>query len=755
MTPNGPSSNLQTPPQNGPIVANQQMDPALMAALARKMGQPQPQFGGASPGPTPPPPIPATMEQLRLAQAEAGTQGAVQNFASHQDATAQGNWPSPDQGQLEPYTPQRLLDMYRAWQQAKYDEVQEQYSAWRYYHDKQWTDAEIAELKKRKQPILTDNLIKPKVNFLVGLEQKFRRDPAAYPRTPKAEDKADLATNALRFAADATHFAQMASDCTLDAMVTGLCAVAMDVDAKTKDPVKKRVPPERWFYDPRSLEYDFSDARYVGTHGWYDEEALIEMMGPEIAEKLETVASQAKGVKLGDVGLNPTDQVKEHNWCDPNTNRYRVMEIWYKHKGWWLWAIQVHQTKLAEGVSPYLNVKGESMHRFEGVSLYIDERGDRYGIIRSLKSPQDEINKRKSKSLHLLSVRQTKAPKGVVADVPKMKRELAMPDGHVEYAPSPLGQLEILNNTDQTQGHMLLLQQAQAAITNLGPNPALVGDGSNDESGRAILAKQNAGLMELSPVMERIRDWKLRCYRHDWFLIRQFWNEPRWLRVLGDDGQPQFFGLNQPAMMQDGSPAINPQTGQQLVINQIGELDVDIVIDEGPDVITIQQEEFAKLMDLAKAYGPQAVPFPIAVEMSGLRNKKQLLAKLQQASQEDPLQQQEKQLKIADAAATVQQKQTAAQLNVARAQDLGQRAQFDTARHAADWQKSQVGTQMDVARLHMEARGQDLEHERTLADYQSKLRQDAIDAHQAETDRLKAHAALISARNRGNGSKPN
>jgi len=64
-------------------------------------------------------------------------------------------------------------------------EVREAREARQYYHGSQWTAAEVATLKKRKQPVVTSNRIVRKIDAIVGLVEKLRQDPKAYPRTPQ------------------------------------------------------------------------------------------------------------------------------------------------------------------------------------------------------------------------------------------------------------------------------------------------------------------------------------------------------------------------------------------------------------------------------------------------------------------------------------------------------------------------------------------------------------------------------------------
>jgi hypothetical protein len=60
--------------------------------------------------------------------------------------------------------------------------------------------------------------------------------------------------------------------------------------------------------------------------------------------------------------------------------------------------------------------------------------------------------------------------------------------------------------------------------------------------------------------------------------------------------------------------------------NDVAKLDVDIVLDDMPDVAVLQQEQFAELVTLAQA----GVVFPpdVYLDASNLRNKKALKEKL-------------------------------------------------------------------------------------------------------------------------------
>jgi regulator of protease activity HflC (stomatin/prohibitin superfamily) len=144
------------------------------------------------------------------------------------------------------------------------------------------------------------------------------------------------------------------------------------------------------------------------------------------------------------------------------------------------------------------------------------------------------------------------------------------------------------------------LREAKSEIENFGPNPAVLGDaGISARSGRAIQLLQQAGIAELGPFMTNLRSWKIRLYTALFNAARQYWTQERWIRVTDKNGQQQFVGINVPTTDQMGMPTIQ---------NAIGELDVDIILDEGPDSVTIMQDTYDAISQALPAIAPMLPP---------------------------------------------------------------------------------------------------------------------------------------------------
>src|SRR6185312_70034 len=87
-----------------------------------------------------------------------------------------------------------LKKQYLTYLEIKNEEIKEQQDARRYYHGAQWTDKQIKAFNKRRQPVVTYNRIGRKINAIVGLLERQKTDPKGFPRTPKHEEGAEIAT---------------------------------------------------------------------------------------------------------------------------------------------------------------------------------------------------------------------------------------------------------------------------------------------------------------------------------------------------------------------------------------------------------------------------------------------------------------------------------------------------------------------------------------------------------------------------------
>jgi hypothetical protein len=234
--------------------------------------------------------------------------------------------------------------------------------------------------------------------------------------------------------------------------------------------------------------------------------------------------------------------------------------------------------------------------------------------------------------LHLANSRQVRiTDQSLDVGAETIREEAARPDGVLPFGVEPS------LTADMQQGQVLLLQESKAELERMGPNPAVLGQSNADASGRAQLVRQQAGLTELQVALGGIEDLTLRVYRRMWERIKQFWTEPKTVRVTDEIGAAKFLMVNEPIAHQGIVMGPNgPQVGMQVVgyNNRPSEMDMDIIIDAVADTANVQQEQFAELVRLAQVYGPQEVPFDDLLEASNLPKKRELLEKREARRQE-------------------------------------------------------------------------------------------------------------------------
>jgi hypothetical protein len=271
----------------------------------------------------------------------------------------------------------------------------------RYVDSDQLDEKELKELEKRGQPAVIINRIKRKIDFLVGLEKQQRTRPRALPRTPQHEQDAEACTDALTYVIDDTDFKMTRSAVWRNMLIEGTGAVEVCVrgydDSYAGDANEicieiKRFRWDRFFADPHSLELDFSDATYFGGVWWMDYEDALNRW-PDRADELEqTLAGATYSDTYDD---KPSYQV----WADRKRKRVRIVQMWIKRTGGkkadaWYFAEFTKEGILLDGKSPYVTDDGDSEPGMVAQSAYVDQEGARYGAVREMISPQDEINKR-------------------------------------------------------------------------------------------------------------------------------------------------------------------------------------------------------------------------------------------------------------------------------------------------------------------------------------------------------------------------
>lgn len=513
-----------------------------------------------------------------------------------------------------------------------------------YYDSQQWTAAEKSVLAAQKQAATVRNRIKPKMDGLMGMERSNKTTAKAYPRTPKHQKASAAATEAVRFVLDDNFYHQKRSSAWENLLIEGSGAIEVIAEPKNiKVKIKiNHIMWDRMIYDPHSRRKDFSDARYLGQVIWMDFDEAAALY-PDSKDILEDMTSGSQTYE------------DKPRWMDDTRKRVKIVEIYYRSSGNVYYACFTRGGYIkAPSISPYKNEEGETEWPYEFASLFVTPEGDRYGACRQLLDIQDEINKRGSKALHLMSVRQIRLERGAVDDVNKIRQELAKPDGVVETTPGM--EFEVLKTGDMAAGQFNLLTEAKQEIDAISYSAAAAGKDTRLMSGIALQQRQATSQTELAPMFDVLKHLDIRVYRKVWNRVKQYWKEEMWIRITDDPNDLKWVGLNKPItqgemiLQQAQEQGAPPEALEQLKMqiaqdpamkqvvdteNDIAHLDVDIVMTDAPDTVTQQIEDFQVLGEMVKS-GQLQIPGKAIIEASPLSNKDRILKMMDEQQPQIP-----------------------------------------------------------------------------------------------------------------------
>lgn len=519
----------------------------------------------------------------------------------------------------------------------------------------QWSKDEIETLQARGQAATVENEIKPIFDRIMGQYSQLTTRIIYKGRNLGADEEKSNVLSAL-----ALHIQQQSgyefeeTDMFDDGNSCGFGCVEVGIEYGDDMMPQVRIKHENAlniFPDPNWKRYDWNeDAEYICRAKWVSFKQAIELY-PEYKAEIE-----------GFIGVNPVDnssQTMERNHLvDHRLKRIRIVEVWYKTYSVRKLAVSSggiteikNKKDFAEIKKLYPDVKihskeeckikvgvfcGDTLledkdspynhNRFPFVPyiVYRRKNGEPYSVVRMLKDPNMEINKRRSKALHLLNTNQAVYEEGAIQDEDELKKEMSKPDGQIKYRKG--FQFEILKNIDLANSQMTLQNESKVSMSRIsGVSDEAMARHSEVRSGVGIQRKQAMTDLIISPIFKNLRRTRQLIGILIFGLIKQYYTEQKVFSVIDDMKQTKTYFM-----------------GNDL-IDSMKEDTYDIIIEEAPNTATIQEEQFMYLSELIKGLGiPPNVGvalLPIFIRLSQLKNKEEvakILEGLQQLPPERP-----------------------------------------------------------------------------------------------------------------------
>lgn len=520
---------------------------------------------------------------------------------------------------------------------------------------KQWTEKEKTQLKNRGQPATVENEIKPIIDRLIGQQAKQKTRIIFKGRNLGSDE-----THANILADLALHIQQQSGyefedrDRFDDGAVSGfgVTEVIGSLDDSLQPQVKiKAENCLNIFPDPNSRRYNWNeDAEFICRAKWISYKKA-QQLWPKKKKELASI------ININPVQTNNTQELERNNYVDSRTERVRPVEVWYKEyqrkrvaigqdipggiqeitgfskkqekeflsKFTNVQFLDKIETKMKVGIfcSTLLLEHSDSPYDhnlFPFVPYFVNRKknGEPYGVVRMLKDPNSEINKRRSKALHLLNTNQSVYEEGAVRDPDEHNKQMKLPDGQISYRKGY--KFEIIKNIEVAQSQMGLQAESKQAMARIsGVSDESMARNSEVRSGIGIQRKQMMTDLIILPVFENLRRSRKMEGNLIHELIKQYYTEEKAFYVLDD---------------------MNKAREITLTFNQIQNIkkgDYDCVVEEMPDTATVQDEQFSIItqllqgMNLPPNYAMALLPW--IIQLSQLRNKKEIMEQVQKLSQ--------------------------------------------------------------------------------------------------------------------------
>ena len=535
--------------------------------------------------------------------------------------------------------------MHPAWVNFRKD-AQEDFE---FYEGTQWTSAEIQELTDRGQPPTVENEIKPIIDKIDGQYTQQRTRISFVGRNMEQdEETGQVLSDLALYVQQQTDFEYEEKDSFVDGIKCGFGVIETGVKLDEQYPkvVLKYEDCLNVYPDPYSKRYDWSDANFVHRTKWVNLSDAKNLYPGKINELMSS--------KNADPVTSHITSFKKDNYFDDKNQRIRLIETWYKKRekkqsmviGGEIVDITKsskkkigalkkenpdHQIIERDTVSIKMVVwcaggileSSDSPYEhglFPFIPFFASRKkdGEPMGVIRALKSVQMEINKRRSKALHLLSTNRAITEEGGVKSIDMLREQMARPDGVIEHRKGYEFSTE--TNVELAQSQMQLLEESKQAIKRI----AGADQGVRQEirSNQQLQRKQAAEDIVIVSIFDNLRRTRKLLARQLYSLIKQYFKDEMVFNIT------------------DSLQATKRVALTSGHIAQLKELTFDVNVADMPETTTIQNEQFTMIADFLKSVNMppnmSMAMMPILVRLSQLRDKKEILETLEAMKQPPP-----------------------------------------------------------------------------------------------------------------------
>lgn len=457
------------------------------------------------------------------------------------------------------------------------------------YHNRHFTEQQLATLENRGQPAETFNIVKMFARMLVGYYSTVVNTAVISPRHYRDIDQAAVLNDVVNYTFEDNRFDTIEGDkIKLNAMLSGLLISFIDVlPTDEKDEYGRtinritmsHVPDSEVILDPMSSADDYSDAMYLHRFKWMPKEQVIKLAGKAKFAELDAYFNH----------LNIREADFDYLYGQRFVGKYKVMDNYLivhsviedeDGERWsclWCQDVMLKKEKIT-----YKEVRWP--YRVE--RIHSSDKAEYYGIFHEVIQSQHAINQAVLKIQLLLNSNKAFVQEGAVDNLADFETAYNRVTGIVPVL--NLNGIKIENFSADIQGQYSIIDNALMRIQKvLGINDSFLGMAFASDSGRKVKLQQNATIMSLRYITARIESfYELLAYDVA-KLAQQYYTAHQVIQMTDEIVGERWVELNKP--MQELTGRIDPMTGepetQDILLPELDPANGEYLEDEDGNII--------------------------------------------------------------------------------------------------------------------------------------------------------------------------
>ena len=456
---------------------------------------------------------------------------------------------------------QTLQDLLKIGYEAYEDSRNETMRIFDMYHNRQFTDEQLAVLEMRGQPKETFNIIKAFGRMLLGYYSTVVNTVKVDPQKESDIITAEVLNDLVDYVFRTNNFNSEGDKLKLDMILAGfMCSYTnvkktgeTDEFGRPKYEIEvTHVPALEIILDPLSRKDDYSDARYIHRFKWISEGELVKRFG---SDKLNEIEAYHNHLDIEEAEFSYSFNA-EFRGKYKQFDNYLVVHTVITDDNDKTWSIfWCGDVELSRKEITYKEVKNP----YRIFKLHASNRTEHYGIFREVVETQHAINQAVIKIQLMVNTQKAFVEKTAVDDISAFETQFNRVNAIIPV--KSLQGIRVENLAREVIDQYTIIDKALDRVQRiLSINDSFLGMAYASDSGSKVKLQQNASVIALRYLTLKVEQFYRLLGWDVVNLIKQYFTAHDVLRVVDTYEGNRWVEINKPLLVPSGN--INPMTGQ-------------------------------------------------------------------------------------------------------------------------------------------------------------------------------------------------